>query len=196
MLIIQEVLVSNDIVDEHFACELMKCKGACCVEGDFGAPLDDEELEILDAIYPEVEPYISDEGRAAIAKDGLYKLYRDGHVFMGTALQKDGACAFVSYDELGIAWCGIEKAWMDKKIEFRKPISCQLYPIRLTELPEDNFTALNYDRWEICSPACEKGAASGTPLYVFLREAITRKFGVEFYDELDAAAQFIKNKQD
>lgn len=193
MLIIQDVLVSDDVVDKKFICNLNACKGACCVEGDTGAPLEKEEMAILSEIYEDVKPYITEEGKAAIEELGLSVYYKEAEEY-GTPLIDNGPCAFITYDDKGIALCGIEQAYIDGKIKFKKPISCHLYPIRIDTNEETNFKAMNYDKWDICNPACKLGEKEQLPVYKFLKDAITRKYGTDFYDELDAAAEYRKNQ--
>lgn len=191
MIIIQDKLVSDDVIAKQFVCNLDACKGACCWEGDSGAPLEAAELPILEEIYPIVKPYLSPAGIAAIEAQGTAVFFEEAADW-GTTLVDNGPCAYMTLDGKGVAQCGIEHAWRDGKVAFRKPISCQLYPIRVDKNEEVGFEALNYDRWDICSAACEKGIREQVPVYVFLREALVRKYGQDFYDELDAAAQFIK----
>jgi Fe-S-cluster containining protein len=191
MIIIQNVLVSEEIIEEQFLCNLNACKGACCWEGDSGAPLDVEELPILDKIYPIVKPFLTKEGIQVIEKEGAYKYWEEAEEY-GTNLVNNGPCVFISYDELGIAKCGIEKAHQAGLIDFKKPISCHLYPIRIRKNEEKDFEALNYDEWEICSAACEAGKKAQLPIYQFVKDAIIRKYGKEFYEELDAAAEYLK----
>ena len=193
MLIIQEVLVSDAVVEEQFICNLSACKGACCVEGDSGAPLEQEELQILEDIYEDVKPFLTDIGREPIEKKGKYQFYTEADEY-GTILQPNGACAFV-IQENGITKCGIEKAYLEGKTDFKKPISCHLYPIRVEVKEESVFEAMNYDKWDICSAACTLGKKEQLPVYRFLKEAIIRKYGEEFYDELDAAAEFHKKNK-
>jgi hypothetical protein len=193
MYLIQEVLVSDDIMSTQFVCNLSKCKGACCVEGDFGAPLDESEKEIIAQILPEVIPHMSENGIKAINEKGVWQNFSDDtHVFPGTTLMEDGACAFVNYDADGVANCSIEKAWSEGKTSFKKPISCHLYPIRYSEVPQTSFRALNYDKWEICNPACSLGEALKIPVFRFLKESIIRKFGQDFYSELEHASEHSK----
>jgi len=195
MYIVRDVLVSEDIFEEHFQCNLNACKGACCVAGDFGAPLEEEEIEVLKAIYPTVKPYLDPSGVKAIEEKGVSQIYADdNHEFPGTTLRADGACAFLSKDHNGIAYCGIESAYRDSKIAFKKPISCELYPIRYSEVEHADFRALNYDRWNICNPACSQGKMNGIRLFEFLKDALVRKFDEDFYEELVGAANhFIEN---
>ena len=182
MIVIGETVLSDDIKDNFFVCNLEKCKGACCVEGDLGAPLEEHELIQLEEAYPEVEPYLSKAGKKAINKQG--KFIRDYEGDFSTPTIKGKECAYAIYDEKGVLKCGIEQAYLDKKITFKKPISCHLYPIRITKY--DTYEALNYDRWSICSPACSFGKELNVPLYKFLKEALVRKYGEEWYAELVA----------
>ncbi len=194
MLIIQNILVSDDIIKKQFLCNLDACKGACCVEGDSGAPLEEEEIKILEKIYHLVQPYITDEGRAAIEKHGVSVYYNEAEEY-GTPLINNGPCAFINYDDNGVALCGIEQAYNDKIIDFKKPISCHLYPIRIELNDEANFEAINYDKWDICKAACSLGKKKELPVYQFLQEAIIRKYGEDFYKELEAAAHFLEEKE-
>lgn len=191
MIVIQDKLISDEVINEQFVCNLNACKGACCWEGDSGAPLETNELPILDEIFEAVKPYLSPQGIAAIQTQGKY-VYFDEAKEWGTTLVDNGPCAYMTMTD-GIAQCGIEQAWREGKAAFRKPISCQLYPIRVAKNETVGFEALNYDRWDICSAACEKGKQEQIPVYIFLKEAIIRKYGADFYDELDAAAQFINS---
>ncbi len=190
MLFIQEVLVSKDIVQEQFMCQLDACKGACCWEGDFGAPLETAELHILEKIYEHIRPYLTPEGVAVLEKEGLFTYYKENKEY-GTPLLSNGACAYMTYDENGIAKCGIEQAYQDGATDFKKPISCHLYPVRISKKPKLGFEALNYDRWDICSAACSLGKDQKMPIYQFVKEAIIRKYGEDFFEELEAAAEFI-----
>ena len=188
MLIIQDILVSDDVVEKKFICNLNACKGACCVAGDSGAPLESDEMVILTQIYEDVKPYLTEEGKAAIEEQGL-SVYYDEPKEYGTPLIDGAACAFVTFDRKGTALCGIEQAYIDGKTDFKKPISCHLYPIRIESNKASNFEALNYDKWDICNAACKLGEKEQLPVYKFLKEAITRKYGADFYDELDAGAE-------
>jgi hypothetical protein len=180
MIVIDKTCISDDIADKMFVCDLEKCKGACCVEGDLGAPLNEDELPVLEQIYEQVKPYLSDAGRKAIKKQGVY--IKDYEGDYSTPTIGDRECAYAIYDEKGILKCGIEQAYLDGKINFRKPISCHLYPIRITKYEE--FHAINYDRWQICNAACQHGAALGVPLYKFLKEPLIRQYGESWYNEL------------
>lgn len=193
MIIIQGKIVSDELVEEQFLCNLDACKGACCWEGDAGAPLENEELAILEDIQEAIQPYLSPAGKVAIQKEGIYTFDEEDDTFR-TPLINNGPCAYMTLDKMGKAQCGIEKAWQDKKIDFRKPVSCHLYPVRITSNPQNDFEALNYDRWDICGAACEKGKQAQLPIYQFVKEALIRKYGEEFYDELDHYAQHTKQE--
>ncbi len=180
MIKVGEVLVSDDIKTVEFVCHLEKCKGACCVEGDLGAPLEEDELPVMHEIQKAVAPYLTDAGRKAIAAQGPYILDEDGDYSTPTIEGKE--CAYAHYDEKGILKCGIEQANLDGKISFRKPISCHLYPIRITK--KKGFEAVNYHKWNICSDACKLGSALGVPLYKFLKDPLIRKYGEDWYTTL------------
>ena len=190
MYIIQEVLVGDEVLTEQFVCHLEKCKGACCVEGDFGAPLDDEEIPILEKHISDILPFIDREGQIVLEKDKPWDWFdKDDRPFKGTKLRPDGACAFVFTENSGVVSCGIERAWKANALGFQKPVSCHLYPLRYSEIENTGFRALNYDEWSVCSPACQLGKTLKTPLTVFLKDAIERRFGHEFYEDLEAARQ-------
>ncbi|SNS49399.1 Protein of unknown function [Belliella buryatensis] len=181
MILVGNAVISDDIKDQFFVCDLEKCKGACCVEGDAGAPLEDEETKIIEDIYPIVKDYITQEGRDAIEAQGTWVIDTEGDKGTPT-IGENRECAYALYDEKGILKCGIEQAYLDGKIAYKKPISCHLYPIRVKKY--DGFEALNYDRWDICSAACVLGTKLGVPVYKFLKDALIRKFGESWYAEL------------
>ena len=190
MLMIDNILVSDEVMEAKFICALDKCKGACCYEGDFGAPLSAEEKQILDEIYPNVKPFLNPKSIAHIEKNGLYKYYREMKSW-GTSLMPDGACVFMTRDKKGIAACGIEQAFKDDATDFQKPISCHLYPVRIKENKEQGFVAVNYDQWDICKAACSLGEANKMPLFRFVKVALIRRFGKAFYKQLEAAYQHL-----
>ena len=183
MLLIEDKLISEDIFDKHFTCDLSACKGACCVQGESGAPLEEEELAILDDIYEDVKPFLREEGIAFLEKEGKYTQDSDGDWV--TTLRDGKECAYTVFDKNGIAVCGIEKAYQAGASEFRKPISCHLYPIRTKKLSE--YEAINYHQWPICEPACTCGAKLKMPIYRFCKDAIISKYGEEFYKQLEFA---------
>lgn len=180
MIEVGNVILSDDIKDEFFVCNLESCKGACCVEGDLGAPLTEEELDIMDSIQSAVLPYLSLKGAHEIENQGAYILDEEGDYSTPTIDNKE--CAYAIYDERGILKCGIEQAYLDKKIDFKKPISCHLYPIRISSY--NSFDAVNYDKWHICKAACSNGKELGVPVYKFLKEPLIRMYGEEWYKEL------------
>lgn len=180
MMKVGDVLVSDDIRDKEFVCNLEKCKGACCVEGDFGAPLLQEELAILEEIYPKVKKYLSPEGIKEIEKQGTHTIDDEGELC--TPIISGRECVYAIYDERKILKCGIEQAHKAGDVEWKKPISCHLYPIRITKKKE--FEAINYHKWHICTPACALGKELQVPVYKFLRDPLIRKYGEPWYNEL------------
>lgn len=180
MIIVDNVILSDDIMDEFFVCNLEACKGACCVEGDLGAPLTEEELPVMDKITEEVKEYLSEKGLKEIEKQGPY--IKDFEGDYSTTTINNRECAFAVYDENNHLQCGIELAWKDGKTQFQKPVSCHLYPIRIDKYQE--YDAVNYHRWDICSPACGLGKSLGVPLYQFLKDALIRKYGESWYNKL------------
>ncbi|HEY0262464.1 MAG TPA: DUF3109 family protein [Chitinophagales bacterium] len=182
MIVIDDKIVSEDLLDENFVCDLNACKGACCVQGDSGAPLEEKELEILDSIYEKVKPYLTPQGISVLEKEKYTIDPEDGSV--GTPLIENGPCAYIIYDEKGIAGCGIEKAYLDGKIKFQKPVSCHLYPVRITK--HATFDAVNYERWSICKAACKNGNKLKVPVFRFVKAPLIRKYGEEFYSVLEA----------
>lgn len=180
MILIENTCISDDIADQFFVCNIDKCKGACCVEGDSGAPLDEEELPILEAIYEHVKPYLTEAGIKVIEEEGVYTKDWEGDYV--TPVIDGRECVYAFYDSEKVLKCGIEAAHADGKIDYKKPISCHLYPIRITKYEE--FHAINYDRWDICSPACSLGQELGVPVYKFLKEPLVRAYGPEWYAQL------------
>ena len=180
MIEVKNTLVHEDVVRENFICNLNKCKGICCIEGDSGAPLERSELAILEEIYPMVKPYMTEKGIAVIEEFGTHVKDFEGD-YTTPCVDTNKECAYVIMEN-GITKCSIEKAYEDGKIAWKKPISCHLYPIRITNYPE--FDVLHYDRWNICSPACSFGNELKVPVYQFLKEPLIRKYGAEWYQEL------------
>ena len=181
MRIIDKKVVASGVTEEAFVCDLNKCKGACCVEGDLGAPLEVDELSKIDEVLEVVKPYLAPEAVEVLEKEGGYLLDEEGDYSTTTIDNRE--CAFAYYDDQKILKCGIEQAWKDGKTDFQKPISCHLYPIRVQKLVDHE--ALNYDRWHICAPACDLGQSLKVPVYKFLREALIRKYGAEWYQKLE-----------
>lgn len=188
MLVIDNTLITDEVLEKHFVCDLNACKGACCVKGDYGAPLEDDELEQLDKVYAKVKPYMTPAGIEAVEKQGKYLLYEKKEWV--TPLIKGKECAYTFFDEAGIAKCAIEKAYYEGKVKWKKPISCHLYPIRITK-QKNGLEALNYDKWSICKAACKLGDSLKVPVYKFLKDSLTRKYGKEWYKQLEVAASRI-----
>ena len=189
MIAIDNVLLSDEIVEEQFVCDLDKCKGGCCVDGDCGAPLTEEETKIIAHIYPKIKSYLTPEYLPEIKRQGTHTI--DDQYGYVTPTVNGGICVYGYTDERGIVKCGIEKAWKDGKINFRKPISCHLFPIRITQYP--GYEAVNYEpRPTLCKPACKLGKQLKVPVYVFLKDSLIRKYGEEFYGTLEAVADKMK----
>ena len=191
MISIENTLISEDILEKKFVCDLNACKGACCVAGDSGAPLDKEELPLLEAVLEKVKPFMTKKGLKAVEKNGSHVIDGDGDYT--TTLVSDGAeCAFVYFDEQKIAKCAIEKAYLEKKINWQKPISCHLYPIRITKYK--TYDAVNYNKWNICAPACTCGEKLDVPVYKFLKTPLIRKYGKDWYKQLEKSATLFLKK--
>jgi Protein of unknown function (DUF3109) len=182
-----KTIVSEDILQKDFVCNLSACKGACCLDGDAGAPLTEDEVKILAEIYPKVKPFLRKEGIAAIEQFGTSVIGSDGTT--ETTLIDNKDCAYVIFDGK-IALCGIEQAYNQGEVSWKKPISCHLYPIRVKDFTE--FAAVNYDRWDICDPACSLGSELEVPVYKFVKEALIRRFGEDWYMELEKVADELK----
>jgi hypothetical protein len=189
MIQIQDVLVSEDLFIQSFACDLGKCKGACCVEGESGAPVEESEREALEKIQDAVRPYLRAEGIAALEEQGPYVRDADGDLV--TPLRGGKECAYTVFDARGIAKCGIEQAFRDGKIDFMKPSSCHLYPIRITKV--GGMDALNYHQWPICEPAKKCGKDLSLPMFRFLKNALERKYGKEWFAELESTYELWKS---
>lgn len=186
MIAIDNILVSDEVVEKQFVCNLDKCKGGCCVDGDTGAPITQEEANIIEDIYPEIKHLLSPNAIALIEDEGTHTF--DDEYGLVTPSLNGGICAYGYYDELGIVKCAIEHVYKEGKIDFKKPISCHLFPIRITEY--ETFEAVNYEpREKLCKPACKLGKSLQVPVYQFLKEPLIRKYGEDFYDALDATAK-------
>jgi Protein of unknown function (DUF3109) len=183
MLVVDNLIVSEEIFEKQFVCNLSKCKGECCVAGDSGAPVKNEELQSLEAEFNNYKDYLTKEGIQSIEKNG-FSVYDKEDMTHKTTLIEGGPCAYINYDKKGIAICGIERAYLDGKTSYRKPISCHLYPIRVSSVGE--LTAVNYEEWDICADACTLGKELKVPVYKFLKEPLIRAYGEEVYSTLDA----------
>lgn len=196
MLIVKDCIVSDHLADLCFACDLAKCKGRCCVEGDSGAPLLESEVAEMEKALPSVLPYMTEKGREAVRLQGVAVRDKDGD--LGTPLVDGKECAFTVWTDDGTALCAIEKAWREARpatpdTPFIKPVSCHLYPVRVEEYGE--FTAVNYHEWEVCRCAVSKDNPQRRPLYEYLKEPLVRRFGQEWYDELVNEVKRMKQEQ-
>jgi hypothetical protein len=178
---IEDKIVSTDIFDVRFCCDLTVCKGICCVEGNAGAPLEAEEIDQLEEEFDRYKPYLKPEGVRAIERQGFFVVDDDGD--LTTPLIDGGECAYVCEKD-GVTFCAIEKAWHEGQTPFRKPISCHLYPIRLSRF-SNGTTGIMYHRWSICADALRLGKKVDQPLYRILREPLIRRFGEEFFRTLE-----------
>ena len=187
MIEIGRTIISRDVFEKHFVCDILKCKGACCIEGDSGAPLTDEEAIIIEKEYHTFEEHLPKNHKKEIAKQGFSVIDSDGDLV--TPLVNNRQCAYSFYDERGNLKCAIEKAHFDGKLDFRKPVSCHLFPIRITE--HKRFDAVNYEELDICKPGRVCGISEKLPLYKFLKEPLVKKYGAEWYREVEIAADLL-----
>ena len=185
MLQIGSTLVSLDLVEKYFLCNLGACLGECCIEGDAGAPLLQEEKEALEALLPRILPYLSEKARNTVKEEGISYIDPDGDLV--TQLVDGANCVFTTFEPDGKCLCALEKARRNGEKDFFKPISCALYPVRLKEY--DGFTAVNFHRWKICKGAEVLGRAKGVRAFEFLEGPLVRRFGQQWYDELCVTAR-------
>ena len=183
-----KTIVSEDLLEKDFVCNLSACKGACCIKGEAGAPVTPEEVEILKEIYPHVKPFLRKEGIQAIEQQGTHIVSDFDE--LETPLVDGNECAYVTFNDKGYASCGIEDAYNTGEVSFRKPISCHLYPVRVQDYSE--FAAVNYHKWDICNDACTLGKELKVPVYKFVKDALIRKFGKNWYKELEKIAENYK----
>ncbi len=187
MLQIDDTIISLDLFEKTFLCDLSVCRGECCVEGEAGAPLEEEEISILEEVLPVVWDDLSEKSKEVIKQQGVSYMDEDGDFV--TSIVNGCECVFTYFDEKGVCKCAIEKAYREGKIDFYKPISCHLYPVRLEKYK--NFTAVNYHKWSVCHAAWDLGKKTGIPVYRFLKEPLVRRFGTEWYEQLEIAAEEI-----
>ncbi len=191
MIEIGNTLVSLDVFEKKFVCDLNACKGACCIKGDAGAPVEKEEEKEMKKVLSEVLPYMRTEGKQAVKEQGI--AVRDEEGELTTPLVDGGECAYVTFDETGTAKCAFEQAFQDGKIDFPKPVSCHLYPIRVRKY--NRFEALNYDRWDICDPACALGEKLAVPVFRFVKNALIRKYGEDWFAQAEAAEALLREEK-
>lgn len=192
MLQIQNTIVTLDLAEEFFCCDLEKCLGACCIEGDAGAPVTIDEVAKIEEALPVVEPEMLPRAVEEVRQNGVAYVDQEGDLV--TTILDGRNCAFTCYAPGGICLCALEKAFREGKTGFKKPASCSLYPLRLTTYP--TFTAVNYHRWKICRDAVANGRKKGIRLYQFLRGPLTERFGKEWYDELAQACELYLSQKD
>ncbi len=185
MIEIEGTLISLDLLDKHFCCDLTRCKGVCCIEGDSGAPVTEEEVALLEEIYPVIKADMSESAVAVVEQQGVAYVDEEGDLV--TSIVDGRQCVFTYEDEAGCCKCLIEEAHRNGESNFKKPISCYLYPVRLKEYSQ--YIAVNYDRWDICSDACTLGRELKLPLYKFLKDPLVTRFGEEWYKQLEFVAQ-------
>lgn len=191
MLEIQNTLISLDLVERFFCCDLSACKGACCIEGDAGAPITESERRIIEKELPAVYDELTPAARREIDEHGVSYIDEEGDLV--TTIVNGRDCVFTCYDREGTCLCAFERLFRQGKCSFKKPASCYLYPVRITEY--DSFTAVNFHRWKICKPAETLGRKLGLRAYQFLKEPLIARFGQEWYDELCLAAETLLEEQ-
>lgn len=188
MLLIDETIISLDLLDEHFVCNLSVCKGDCCVEGDAGAPLEKHEIAKIEEILPLILDDLTEKSKRVIEKQGVYYIDQEGEPV--TSIVNGRECVFTYTDEQGVCKCAIEKAFREGKTDFPKPVSCHLYPVRVQKY--NDYQSVNYHRWNICRCAVALGSELRIPVYKFLKEPLIRKFGADWYKQLEIAADEFK----
>lgn len=191
MLQIENTVISLDVVEQEFICDLQACLGACCIEGDAGAPLEESEKAKLEEVLPVIWDDLSPAAQAVIKEQGVAYVDEDKDLVTSIVNGKD--CVFTCYEKNGMCHCAIEKAYREGKTDFYKPVSCHLYPIRVDKYP--TFSALNFHRWKICSAAQVLGRKHGVKVYEFLKEPLIRKFGESWYQQLEIAARHFNAKK-
>jgi len=202
MFMIKDIIVSDALFEEYFECDMSKCKGACCWEGDFGAPVTAGETHEIEKIIEQVMILLPDSHQKKIKDEGytkFYKVPRDSTLqngggaggvendFIGTNLMEDGSCVFLVRNDQGIGLCALETLYRQGKTDWKKPISCELFPVRVNKSEIQGFEALNYYEWDLCSQACVLGKKNKVPVFKFVKNALIRKYGEEFYQEMEIA---------
>lgn len=190
MVQVGEAIVSFDVLKEPFCCDLSCCKGVCCIEGDAGAPITIDEVAAIENLLPEIEQHLSPEAKDVISKQGV--AYTDASGDLVTSIVNGKDCVFTCYGSDGCCFCAIERAFREGRTSFMKPLSCHLYPIRITKV--GSYKALNYNRWDICKASVIKGKREGIPVYKFLKEPLIRCFGEEWYNELETVVEELKKQ--
>jgi len=191
MLQIDDTIISLDLLDEHFVCDLNSCKGICCIEGDDGAPLEVDEVKTIENILPIIWNDLTKKSKEVIRKQGVSYIDDDGEPV--TSIVNGAECVFTYIDSDGICKCAIEKAFREGKTNFYKPISCHLYPVRLQKY--DEFIAVNYHRWSVCNCARTFGKKWSVPVYQFLKEPLIRRFGKDWFEQLEIVDKELKSRK-
>ena len=191
MIEIGKAIISMDVLESKFCCDLGQCKGACCVDGDSGAPLTPEEAKLIEELYPLFEEYLPENNKEEVRKQGFSLIDKDGDLV--TPIIGKNECVFTYQDDHGITFCAIEKAFLQKNTGFRKPVSCHLFPIRITEYKR--FDGVNYERLKICKPGRACGKTNNMPLWRYLKEPLIRKYGEAWYKELELVMEHLPEKQ-
>lgn len=190
MIVIDNKIVSDDVVDKQFVCDLARCKGGCCEEGDAGAPLEEEELDIIIDVYETIKPYLSEASVKEIERKGKYVYHKEFGWVTPTLGSDAEICVYGIREKSGLIKCAFEQAFYEGKINWKKPVSCHLYPVISYKGKHGDYERVNYEpREKLCSPACALGKKEKVPVYRFLKEALIRKYGDEFYKALEAVAQ-------
>lgn len=192
MIQIDDILVSDDMLEEQFVCDLKSCQGVCCIEGESGAPLEEEEVDLIEDLLDDIKPFMTEKGIASVERHGVFSIDRDGDRV--TMLNDGKECSFTVFDERGVAQCAIENAHTAGAIDFKKPISCHLYPVRIAKLSIGE--AVNYHKWHICQAACALGEQLKVPVFQFVKDGLVRRYGKQWYAILEEAAQVWKEEQD
>ena len=194
MFLINGILISDLLFEEHFECDLDKCRGACCHEGDFGAPVTHGEIREIEKILYLALKKLPDENVKKIHEEGFSRYYAEPE-FIGTNLLEDGSCVFLRRNEKGISLCVLETIFYEGGSQWKKPVSCELFPLRVSKSEIKGFEAINYYEWDICSDACKLGKLKKTPVFRFVKNALIRKYGEDFYHQMEIAYEsWVENK--
>lgn len=190
MIVIDNILISDDVVQKRFVCDLSKCRGGCCEEGDAGAPLETAELETILEVYEKVKPYLSDASIREVERKGKYVYNKEFGWVTPTLGNDKEICVYGTRDEKGVIKCAFEQAYYDGVIAWKKPVSCHLFPIIAQKGKHGDYEKVNYEpREKLCNPACTLGKKLEVPVYEFLKEPLIRKYGESFYNALDHVAK-------
>lgn len=189
LIVVDNIIISDDVTETQFVCDLSQCRGGCCEEGDAGAPLEEDELDIILSLYEKVRPYLTEAAIAEIEKKGKYVYHKEFGWVTPTLGNDKEICVYGKRDANGIIQCAFERAYNDGVIPWKKPVSCHLFPIIINKGKKGGYDRMNYEpREKLCSPACALGQKLKVRTYEFLKEPLVRKYGEDFYNALDRAA--------